>query len=100
MIEYEDLQFQNVQATGSSAALGSWGYLDKWVACIGLTGGTATVQWSNDGTNWQDLKDASGNDVTLTAAGQNVPIDAPARELRIRGDSLTGTYEFWFSYAQ
>lgn len=32
-------------------------------------GGTVVMQQSNDGTNWSTIKDRSGNDVSVTAAG-------------------------------
>ena len=42
---------------------------DKTVQLIGTlgTGGTLTLQGSNDGTNWFTLSDAAGTDIVLTS---------------------------------
>lgn len=41
------------------------------------TGGSITLQGSNDGTNWYALTDAQGNAITKTAAGMEVIEEHP-----------------------
>lgn len=61
------------------------------VACVQMTGtfGAAVVmQGSNDGTNWFTLKDMSGNDVSLTAAGL-VDFSTAAQYIRPSAGAVT-----------
>ena len=55
------------------------------------TGGAVTAQVSNDGSNWETLTDANGNDVTV-ASGSTGIFDFSTASLKLRllgGASLT-----------
>lgn len=56
------------------------------------TGGSISIQMSNDGTNWQLAADPQGNDVTKTAADLETLLDIVGRQLRptvTAGDGTT-----------
>lgn len=55
--------------TGAPFEGGDW--VDRCVQVFGTfgTGGTLTVQGSNNGSNWNTLKDSFGTAIQLTSAG-------------------------------
>lgn len=55
-----------------------------------FSGATVTLQCSNDGTNYVAVKDVSGSDIALTAAGMK-EFSTAARYLRPSVASGTGT---------
>ncbi len=55
------------------------------------TGGSVTMQGSNDNTNWFTLKDTAGSDMTYTAAGGGMACSRPryVRPSVTAGDGTT-----------
>ncbi len=68
-------------------------FADRSVVVTGTfgTGGSITVQGSNDGTNWFALTDPQGNAITKTAAGleQITEITKFVRPIVTAGDGTT-----------
>lgn len=68
-------------------------YTDRTVAITGTfgSGGSVTLQGSNDGTTWFALTDPQGNAITKTAAAMELVIEAPVyiRPLVTAGDGTT-----------
>lgn len=66
---------------------------DKTVHILGTfgSGGTVSLQGSNDGTNWVILTDPLGNAITLTAEGLKVVMENPLyiRPIVSAGDGTT-----------
>jgi len=66
---------------------------DKTVQVVGTfgTGGSITMQGSNDGTNWATLTDPLGNDITFTATGLKTLLENPLyiRPIVTAGDGTT-----------
>ena len=77
----------------SGAAIEIVDYTDRTVAITGTfgSGGSITMQGSNDGTNWFALTDPQGNAVTKTAAAMELIMEAPLyiRPLVTAGDGTT-----------
>lgn len=69
------------------------GYADRTVQVTGTfgTGGSVTIQGSNDKTNWFALTDPQGNAITKTAAGLELIMEAPLylRPIVTAGDGTT-----------
>jgi hypothetical protein len=63
----------------TGAAVEMVDYADKTVTITGTfgTGGSVTLQGSNDGTNWFALTDPQANAITKTAAGMEAVLEAP-----------------------
>lgn len=63
--------------TGSAFDAGE--YADRTVQVIGAlgTGGSVTIQGSNDGATWFTLTDQTGAALTFTALGAKVAAEAP-----------------------
>lgn len=55
------------------------------------TGGSVTIQMSNDSTNWQAAADPQGNDVTKTAADLETLLDIVGRQVRPNVTAGDGT---------
>jgi hypothetical protein len=75
-------------------------YADRTVQINGTfgSGGSVTLQGSNDGTNWYALTDPQGNAITKTAAGLEVIAEGPRyiRPLVTAGDGATSlTVTLW-----
>jgi hypothetical protein len=62
--------WDNITTADTCAPLQSAQYTDKSVQVFGTfgVGGTATLQGSNDGTNWATLTDPQGNPLSMTSA--------------------------------
>jgi hypothetical protein len=62
---------------------------DKTVTFTGTfgTGGSVSLEGSNDGTNWFILKDPSSTAITMTAAGLRAVLEHP---LQLRGHVTAG----------
>jgi len=54
-------------------------YADRTATITGTfgTGGSITMQGSNDNSNWFSLTDPQGNAITKTAAGMEIIVEAP-----------------------
>jgi len=63
----------------------------------GFNSGTMTIQVSNDGTNWNTIKDVHGTDVTFTAAGV-AEISTGAQFIRPSGDASINDVDVIFSF--
>lgn len=63
--------------TGAPAEFGDWG--DRCVQVSGTfgSGGTATIQGSNDGTNWATLNNAQGTALAITTAAIKQIVETP-----------------------
>lgn len=68
-------------------------YADRTATITGTfgSGGSVTLQGSNDGTNWLSLTDPQGNAITKTAAAMEVLLETPRyiRPLVTAGDGTT-----------
>lgn len=68
-------------------------YADRCVQVSGTfgTGGSVTVQGSNDGTTWATLVDPQGNNLTFTAAKIEQALELPryVRPIVTAGDGTT-----------
>lgn len=59
-------------------ALAGYGSPDRCVQVAGtFDGATVAVQGSNDGTNWETLRDPLGNALTFTAEGLRGVLEVP-----------------------
>jgi hypothetical protein len=76
--------------TGQAVNLASYGTRTVQVAGTFGTGGSVTIEGSNDGTNWFTQVDRAGAALTFTAAGMKTVIDAPIH-LRAKCTAGDGT---------
>lgn len=63
--------------TGASVELNNLVDLTVTIEGTFSTGGSCTIQGSNDGSTWHSLTDPQGNAITKTAAGIEVVTEAP-----------------------
>jgi len=74
---------------GQAHEMASWP--DRTVHLFGTWGGaTIVLQGSNDGTNWQTLRDPGGNNLSFTADGLKAILENP-RYIRPSSSGGTGT---------
>lgn len=96
----DPVMLEGIDNDDPSEAVGCAGMIDKWIGISGITGGSAVVEWSADGTTWESLVNEAGDALTLSVDGQIVEVPQPVPWLRINPASMTGTVTVWFFRAQ
>jgi hypothetical protein len=79
---------------GDNGAAAQWcDYADRCIQVTGTfgTGGSLTIQGSNDGTNWGSLADPQGNALTFTSSKLEQALELPmyVRPVVTAGDGTT-----------
>lgn len=88
------VRIPGIELDDVSDPLGCAGFIDKWLAVTGLTGGTGALEWSHDGVTFFALLDSAGDPIVFATNGQIVEIPQAVPFIRINGSSMTGPPEF------